>query len=116
MKILILWLCSILLSSCMQMFNPLNQDTAFSLAEEKWGICNKYLCESMSVRILQQDSGNDYIEIIFEWLRDDSIESQRIIMESEYVDWKWRFWDEVSRQYKCQQGRGQTNFSSELCI
>lgn len=94
----------------------LSQEIAKNLVSENWGDCSPTKCVLFSVNVLDGKDGVWYAEAIYDGLYDDSVRAEKRIASVHYVSGEWKFGAELSRQYKCQENRGQQDFSSELCI
>lgn len=96
-------------------FPKLSQKDAESLAHEKWWIPSKWDYQNEQINILDWEDQIWYVEMIVEWLKDDSVDATRKIMTVHYVLNEWKAWWEILTQYKCKKWRWQDYFSSELC-
>ncbi len=90
---------------------PLDKQTAIDIVEQEMGFCD---CRR---RIVDLDQ-NGYaweVTVTDEGLKDDSIEAIKTIF---LMDIKNKIWtaEKLSQQYRCAPGRGQQNFSPELCL
>jgi len=94
----------------------LPEETAATLVEKNWGGCIPDMCSELTVNILDGRDGVWFVEAIYEGMRDDSVQAQRKIARVHYVDKAWKLGEIVLTEYRCQPGRGQQEFSSELCI
>ena len=92
----------------------LSLDKARSLVIEKWGDCRAMDCADLNV-ITYSRGGVSYIVAIYSGLKDDSVSAMRKIASIEYIDGNWIFGD-ISQTYKCYEGRGHNDFSSEKCL
>ena len=94
----------------------LSQDTATTLVTENWGSCTPGVCQKMTVTTLDGKDGVWYVQAVYNGMYDDSVQAEKRIAAVHYVNSEWKFGAELVREYKCQPGRGQQEFSSELCI
>jgi hypothetical protein len=94
----------------------LSRETAESLVKEAWGDCTLDNCEKLTVNLLDGKDGVWFVEAIYEGMRDDSVQAQKKIAWTHYADDLWKLGSIVVSQQKCQPGRGQQDFSDELCF
>ncbi len=86
---------------------------AESLVIKTWGGCTPDTCSSVSVTVTNNDKEN-IVTAIYEGLRDDSSSSQKKVAPA-YFNKIWTLGEAVVTQ-TCQPGRGQQEFSSDLCF
>ena len=94
----------------------LSQKIAENLVTENWGSCETRECSSLTVNILDGRDGVWYVQAIYNGLKDDSVRAQKKIASVHYVNGEWKWGSELIKEYKCQEGRGHQDFSSELCL
>ena len=94
----------------------LSQETAESLIKDNWGECAEDICSTLIVNVFNREDGTWYVEAIYDEMRDDSVRTQKKTAPVYYLNGEWEIGIELIREYKCQPGRGQQEFSSELCI
>jgi len=94
----------------------LSQETAENLVIENWGGCETNECSDLTVSILDGKDDVWYVQAIYDGMKDDSVKAQKRIATVHYVNGEWKWGSEIVKEYKCQEGRGQQNFSSEFCL
>ncbi len=92
----------------------LSLDQARNLVKREWGDCREMDCSDLNIVTYTKD-GISYIVAIYSGLRDDSVSAMRKIASVEYIDGNWIFGD-ISQTYKCYEGRGHNDFSSDKCL
>jgi len=88
----------------------ISQSEAESLVIKNWGDSDE-----LSVKVLDGKDGVWYVEAVYNNMKDDSVSAKRAIASVHYVDNGWKWGSEQLVEYKCQSGRGQSEFSEELC-
>jgi len=86
----------------------LSEDIARSLAIANWGDCEE--CDELTINIV-----DNQIEAIYEGLKDDSVKTVKRIATISQEAGIWMLNNEQSSQFICQAGRGQAEFSVDLC-
>lgn len=94
----------------------LSAAVARDLVVAERGDCAPDQCDSLAVNVLDGVDGVWYVEAIYSGLRDDSVRNQKIITTVHFVDGDFVLGSEVLKMQKCQPGRGQQDFSEELCL
>ena len=103
--------CIMILAACQ---NASTQEAAKELVIETWGDCAPDLCEELFVRTFE-DGGKKFVEAIYDGMYDDSVSATKKVAEFKMVDGAWMLGNTVYETYRCQKGRGQQEFSGELC-
>ena len=94
--------------------DSITQETANALVIEAWGDCTADLCENLSVRTFEE-GGKRFVEAIYDGMRDDSVIAVKKVAEISSVDGEWVLGNTTYQTYRCKRGRGQQEFSGELC-
>jgi hypothetical protein len=94
----------------------LDQETALELASDTWGDCEATECDALTVRVLDGQDGVWYVEATYEGLRDDSVEAVRRSASVHYASGRWLVGSVLLTEYRCQRGRGQSDFGKGLCL
>ncbi|KPJ85782.1 hypothetical protein AMJ57_01935 [Parcubacteria bacterium SG8_24] len=94
----------------------LTRQTATELVHQAWGSCDEADCERLSVRVLDSGDGVGLIEAVYDGLHDDSVRTIRRRCWAHQTDGNWTLGAVVITEYRCQPGRGQQDFSKELCL
>ena len=97
-------------------FEKLTQQTAEKLAQDKWGYNFESNVENITVHILDGQDQIWYVEMIEEWLKDDSVDSIKKIMKVHFVNGEWKIWAELLTQFTCKEWRGQQEFAESFCL
>ncbi len=105
-------LCMMAMTACQP--SKATQRAAETLVIESWGDCTEERCEELSVRVYKE-SGKQFVEAIFDGMYDDSVDAVKKVAEFKKVDGDWVLGNTVYETYRCQKGRGQQEFSGELC-
>jgi len=71
--------------------------------------------QDIDISVDKFDNNQYKIMLIQENIKDDSIAGMRVIMLAKKDNNEWTVID-IQRTWKCQKGRGHSNFSSEPCI
>lgn len=103
--------CMMIVAACQ---NSTTQEVARTLAIEAWGDCTPDLCEELSVRVYKE-SGKQFVEAIYDGMYDDSVDAAKKVAELSQVDGVWILGNTTYETYRCKKGRGQQEFSGELC-
>lgn len=93
----------------------LSGEDAKELVLESIGDCARNECTNMVVNTLDGKDSIWYVETILDWVQDDSINSIKRIYRAHYKNNKWELWEEVLKEFKCQEWRWHVEFSDELC-
>jgi len=94
----------------------LSQEVAEALIVNNLGDCKANECADFKISILGGNQGPLYIQAIYDGIKDDSVKARKIITSVYYIEGEWKLGEELKREYICQFGRGQQEFSSELCL
>ena len=89
----------------------LDKQTAIDIVEQEMGFCD---CRRRTVEPIQKGYAWE-VTVTDEGLQDDSIEAIKTIFLMDYQNKIWTT-KKLSRQYRCAPGRGQEDFSQELCL
>ncbi len=92
----------------------LTKEQAQALVSQTWGGCTPDTCESVIVTV-QYNNGQYAVTARYEGLRDDSISAQKKVAPAYYSNNVWTLGSATVTQ-RCQPGRGQQDFSSDLCF
>jgi hypothetical protein len=90
---------------------------ARALALATWGDCSGdgIECREVIVNVLDGADGVWYVEAIYDGFADDSVRAERHVAAVHYAD-GWIIGAELLQDWRCQEGRGHQDFSSQLCI
>jgi hypothetical protein len=90
---------------------------ARTLALATWGDCSgdSIECREVVVNVLDGADGVWYVEAIYDGFADDSVRAERHVAAVHYAD-GWIVGEELIQDWRCQEGRGHQDFSSQLCI
>ena len=72
--------------------------------------------EAGSYKIIIDDLKDNKFKITFirDWLNDDSVWGEKIVMYASLIDSTWKV-SEIRLNWKCQKGRGHQHWSKDLC-
>ncbi len=97
----------------------LTNEMALELVKEKGGDCaEERECSSITAEVMEYEGGVYKVIATYEGLRDDSVTSRRVIMPVSLVgDDAWVLSDpeEGGITWRCAEGRGHADFSTEPC-
>ena len=94
--------------------NASTQEAAKELVIETWGDCTPDLCEELFVRTFENED-KMFVEAVYDGMYDDSVDAVKKVAEITLVDGEWILGNTTYQTYRCQKGRGQEEFSGELC-
>ena len=70
--------------------------------------------QDIDISVDQLENNQYEITLVQDNIKDDSIAGMKVIMVAKSNNNEWTVLD-IQRTWKCQKGRGHTNFSSEMC-
>lgn len=98
-----------------QKYPEITQNEAEALAIAKWGDCSES-CEKMEVNRLDGNDSVWFVEGVYEGMHDDSVNALRYVAMANYIDGRWVLGNNLIEEHKCQEGRGQQEFGTDLCL
>ncbi len=95
--------------------HPLTK-AATELVMSSWGTCGPGTCQTLTVRVLDDEEGKTLVEALYENMADDSVDDVRKTAEVIEENGTVRLGPILRHEWTCQPGRGQQEFSTELCL
>lgn len=56
------------------------------------------------------------ITVIYDGFFDDSVRGSRLRSKVAFIDGNWQIMGDIIEDFRCQEGRGHEDFSTELCV